>query len=205
MKKKNSILLVEDDVNISSLIQELLEAHDFKVTHVKNGLKALEILKEENFDLILLDEMMPIMKGSEFLVRVKAGNTNFNTPIIMITSVQDDSHQVNVLREGADDYIQKPFKFDVLLARIELALKKAKTSLDKYIEISNEATPHLLTAREKDVIALIIKGLNNSEMAHELCISESTVSNHLQNIFSKLKVNSRTQAAIVALRYSVLD
>lgn len=204
MDTKYSILLVEDDISISNLLIDLLESNDYLVTHSKNGLKALEDLEKANINLILLDEMMPIMTGTEFLIKIRSNNNYNNIPIIMMTSLQDDKHQVNALREGADDYIQKPFRFNILLARVEVALKKSSSQSNLMVEIPEMANPEAITAKEKEVIRLLIKGYSNSKIAKTLYITDSTVSNHMQNIFSKLKAESRTHAAIIALKANIL-
>jgi DNA-binding NarL/FixJ family response regulator len=203
MGKNISILLVEDDLNISTLLIDLLESNNYDVIHVKDGLKAIDTIKKRGFDLILLDEVMPMMNGSELLVRLKADHKTACIPVIMMTSLQDDEHQVNVLREGADDYIQKPFRFNVLLARIEVVLRKEKASYPIDVDIPEGSSPQALTPKEKEVLSLIIKGYNNSKIAKELYISDSTVSNHMQSIFNKLKAESRTHAAIIALKYNI--
>lgn len=204
MSKQTSILLVEDDLTISALLIDLLESNNYLVTHAKNGLQGIEELEKADYDLILLDEKMPMMPGTEFLIKTRS-QSKFNTiPIIMMTSLQSDEHQITALREGADDYIQKPFRFNILLARIEVALKKFATSSDLLIEIPDDAKPDSITAKEKEVIKLIIKGYSNSKIAKALYISDSTVSNHMQNIFSKLKAESRTHAAIIALKANII-
>ncbi|MEW5819717.1 MAG: response regulator transcription factor [Cyanobacteriota bacterium] len=204
MVKKYSILIIEDDLNISALLIDLLESNNYTVTHTKDGPKGLEALKNNNYDLILLDEVMPMMTGTEFLVKVRSNNSYNTVPIIMMTSLQDDKHQVNALREGADDYIQKPFRFNILLARIEVALKKSTSSSNILVEIPEGSKPDTITPKEKEIIKLIIKGYSNSKIANELYISDSTVSNHMQNIFSKLKAESRTHAAIIALKANII-
>lgn len=204
MNIKHSILLVEDDINISNLLIDLLESNDYLVTHSKNGLKGIEDLEKGNINLILLDEMMPMMTGTEFLIKVRSNNNYNNIPIIMMTSLQDDKHQVNTLREGADDYIQKPFRFNILLARVEVALKKSSSHSNLMVEIPEMANPEAITPKEKEIIKLLIKGYSNSKIAKTLYITDSTVSNHMQNIFSKLKAESRTHAAIIALKTNIL-
>ena len=204
MEKQLSVLLVEDDINISTLLIELLTSNNYRVTHVNEGLKAIKALQDNLFDLILLDEMLPHMTGSEILVRAKADPKTSQIPVIMMTSIQDDKHQVNVLKEGADDYIQKPFRFNVLLARIELVIRKTKASYHLQVEIPEGANINAITNKEKEVLRLIIKGYNNNKIAQELYIADSTVSNHIQNIFNKLKAESRTHAAIIALKSNIV-
>lgn len=204
MEKQVSVLLVEDDVNISSLLKEILASNNFKVSHVDDGKKALDELKKSTFDLILLDENLPSMNGSEVLVYVKANPNISHIPVIMLTSLKDDEYQVSVLKEGADDYITKPFRINVLLARIDSVIRRAGQIKFLEIEISEDADPASLSKKEKEVLALVVKGYNNQRISETLYISESTVANHLKSIFTKLKTDNRTQAAIIAIKLSLV-
>lgn len=204
MEKAISVLLVEDDENISSLLKEILASNNFKVTHVDDGTKALDELKGNVFDLILLDENLPSMNGSEVLVHVKANPNISHIPVIMLTSLKDDEYQVSVLKEGADDYITKPFRINVLLARIDSVIRRTGQIKSLEIEIAEDADPASLSKKEKEVLALVVKGYNNQRISETLYISESTVANHLKSIFTKLKTDNRTQAAIIAIKLSIV-
>lgn len=196
------LLLVEDDVDISTLLIDLLKNKGFDLTHVADGKKALQTINDQNFDIILLDEMLPSMRGSEVLVRVKANNKTCHIPVIMMTSIKDDDHQTKVLNIGADDYIHKPVRINILMARIESVLRRTVVSA---IEVPPEATPTQLSSKELDVLALVVKGYNNAKIAETLVLSEYTISNHIKSILSKLKADNRTHAAIIALKLNVFN
>jgi DNA-binding NarL/FixJ family response regulator len=205
MEKQTIILLVEDDENISALLKDMLTEKDYKVSHVADGKKALEVLKEENFDLVLLDEKLPSMYGSEVLVHMKANPNTADIPVIMLTSLKDEDYHVNVLQEGADDYITKPFRINILLARIQTVLRRSATKSSSFdIEIPEGSDPGSLSKKELEVLKLVVKGYNNQKISQELFISDSTVANHLKSIFSKLKTDNRTQAAIIALKLNIV-
>lgn len=205
MDKEISLLLVEDDENISSLLKEILSDKGFKVTHIDDGKKALEKIKSENFDLIILDEKLPSMYGSEILVNVRAHPGTCSIPIIMLTSLKDEDYQISVLKEGADDYVTKPFRINVLMARIESVLRRANTNASNLeIEIPELAAPQSLSKKELEVLSLVIKGYNNQKISESLFISESTVANHLKSIFAKLRADNRTQAAIIAIKLNLV-
>lgn len=205
MEKEISILLVEDDENISSLLKQILSEKEFTVTHTDDGKKALDILKDNIFDLILLDEKLPSMYGSEVLVNIKANHRTCSIPVIMLTSLKDEDYQVSVLQEGADDYITKPFRINVLLARINSVLRRTTSKTASLeIEIPEGADPASVSKKEREVLALVVKGYNNQRISETLYISESTVANHLKSIFSKLKTDNRTQAAIIALKLELV-
>lgn len=205
MEKEISLLLVEDDENISSLLKEILSDKGFKVSHIDDGKKALEKIKNESFDLIILDEKLPSMYGSEILVNVKANPSTSSIPIIMLTSLKDEDYQISVLKEGADDYVTKPFRINVLLARIESVMRRAESKVANLdIEISDNAAPQNLSKKELEVLGLVVKGYNNQKISESLFISESTVANHLKSIFAKLKADNRTQAAIIAIKLNLV-
>ncbi|MEW5818934.1 MAG: response regulator transcription factor [Cyanobacteriota bacterium] len=205
MEKEISLLLVEDDENISSLLKQILSEKNFNVTHIDDGKKALECVKEHSFDLILLDEKLPSMYGSEVLVNIKASPKTCNIPVIMLTSLKDEEYQVSVLQEGADDYITKPFRINVLLARINTVLKRASSkAANLEIEVPDGSEPSSLSKKEIEVLGLVVKGYNNQKISETLYISESTVANHLKSIFSKLKADNRTQAAIIAIKLNLV-
>lgn len=206
MTEKKTILIVEDEMEIAKPLKDLLTIKNFQVTHVMDGKEALEtVINNPDFDLILLDEMLPSMKGSEILVRIKANSQSAKIPVIMMTSLKDNYHQIFALEEGVDDYINKPFDFSVLLARINSVLRKSQDSIKSLnIEIPPNADPEAITKKEKQILKLVIQGYNNNKIAEELFISESTVANHLKSIFSKLCVDTRTQAAILALKLNII-
>jgi DNA-binding NarL/FixJ family response regulator len=122
----------------------------------------------------------------------------------MLTAVDDEATECTALFDGADDFVNKPFSMKVLVARIELALSKKKSSVNYELHFTDGEFEEL-TSREKAILGFITKGYTNKEIAGLACISEVTVGNHIQNIYQKLSVNNRTQAAIVALKYHLVE
>lgn len=116
------ILLIEDEQNLRKIIQLNLEMENFEVISVDNGANALEKLKTEYFDLIILDLMLPHVNGMDVLRRFRLQN---NTTPIIITSAKDTSgDRIAGLKEGADDYLSKPFDIEELILRIEKLLQR---------------------------------------------------------------------------------
>lgn len=111
------ILIVEDDDNINNMIKELLQKNNYAVYSAYSGTEALLILEREEFDLILLDLMLPAISGEEIIKKVN------NIPIIVISAKISHEDKVNCLLSGASDYITKPFDNKELLARIEVQLR----------------------------------------------------------------------------------
>lgn len=163
-----NILLVEDDPVISTLLNDLLKDKEFSVFHVDDGTKALEAVKNKPFDLILLDENLPTMNGSEVLVHLKANPNHADIPVIMLTSLDDEEFQASIINEGADDYITKPFRMNVLLARINSVLRRTGNGPKLEISIPEDAEPGALNTREIEIVKQIVKGYNNQRIAEEL-------------------------------------
>ena len=114
-----NILVVEDDTDIHNIIKEILQKENYKIFDAYSGTEALMILEKENINLILLDLMLPGLSGEEIIKSEKS------IPIIVISAKTAIEDKVNVLLEGANDYITKPFKAEELLARVKVQLRIA--------------------------------------------------------------------------------
>jgi two-component system, OmpR family, response regulator len=119
--KKDSILVVEDEEKIARLLELELEYEGYHVTKVMDGLEAFAAYKNGNWDLILLDVMLPGISGIELLRRIRL--TNKSTPVLLLTAKSSVEDKVSGLDYGADDYITKPFQIEEVLARIRAALR----------------------------------------------------------------------------------
>lgn len=115
------VLIIEDDQDIQEVIREFLLAKDYLVTTASDGLEGLRKFNEQAFDLVILDIMMPILSGYEV---AKAIRKNTDVPIIMLTALGDDQDQIKGFDLGIDDYITKPFSFDILIKRVEAVLRR---------------------------------------------------------------------------------
>ena len=203
-----SILLVDDN---PKYLADALPMYGYDVTVATNGIDALKELNAEkkNFNLVLLDVMMPQMDGWETLKAIRSNPDTKYLPVIMITAVSEDQKVVSGLKIGADDYIVKPFILPNLLARIEAVLRrsnwqkesqqKTEKTLNKNINIS------LLTPKEKEVLSLLAKGASNQEIADKLYVRDVTVKTHMNSIFKKLQVTNRTQAVLLAMQIDLVN
>ena len=126
MKK---ILMVEDESSISDFVKLELEYEGYQVSIKEDGREGLKEALENDYDLIILDIMLPSMNGFEICRRLKREK---NTPIIMLSAKDSVTDKVNGLQIGADDYIPKPFAIEELLARINAIFRRVD-SLDNYI------------------------------------------------------------------------
>ena len=119
------VLLVEDDRNISELLQLYLEKEGYAVATAADGRQGLEQFRTFNPDLVLLDVMMPVMNGWDTCRAIRAES---QTPIIMLTAKSETDDKVMGLKAGADDYITKPFEMKEVLARMEAILRRTSST-----------------------------------------------------------------------------
>ena len=203
-----SLLIVDDNPKIMA---DALPMYGYDVTVAHDGLEALKLLSNEdlNFDLILLDVMMPNMDGWDTLKAIRKNKKTEYIPVIMITAVNEDQKVVSGLKIGADDYIVKPFVLPNLLARIEAVLRRSNWSKKDDLKVDKNLNKdikiELLTPKEKEVLALVAKGASNQEIADKLCVRDVTVKTHLNSVFKKLKVTNRTQAVLLAMQIDLIN
>jgi DNA-binding response OmpR family regulator len=148
-----TILVVDDQANVRTLVREYLTEEGFRVVTADNGRNALFTARHEKPDLILLDIMMPEMGGYEFL---RAYTKEGNAPVILLTAKLEESDKVLGLELGADDYITKPFGMRELVARIRAVLRRVdKGSIPMEIlraaDITLDQTTRLVKVGDRDV------------------------------------------------------
>lgn len=194
------ILIIDDN---PKLMEDALPMYGYEVKSATDGLLGLKILDEDkNFDLVLLDVVMPNLDGWETLKAIRKNEKISHIPIIMLTSVSDANKQISGLKFGADDYVTKPFVLPNLLARVEALLRRSTWNKDEKqanaLSFVNGEEISPLTSREKEILILVAKGDTNSQIAEKLFVREVTVKTHLNSIFRKLKVGNRVQAVLLA-------
>jgi len=128
-EKKASILLVEDEENLQEALKLNLELEGYDVTCLGDGASALIKVKEEYFDLILLDVMLPELDGFDVSENIRL--QNIETPILMLSARSGSADRVTGLKKGADDYLTKPFNLEELLLRVEKLIDKNKKLSDR--------------------------------------------------------------------------
>lgn len=122
------VLIVEDDLSISRWISDYLTGHGFEVTLANRGDVAVDLIAEDKPDLVLLDILLPEKNGFDVCKEVRAF---YDAPIMMITACSEEADEVKGLQLGADDYITKPVRLRVLLARIQLLLSRRNSKAGK--------------------------------------------------------------------------
>lgn len=118
------ILIIEDHTDLANILSLNLSDLDYKVIHADDGLKGLNYLENESFDLVVLDLMLPGMDGIEICRRIR--NQNNYTPVLMLTSKSSEIDRVLGLEIGADDYVTKPFSVRELMARIKALFRRVE-------------------------------------------------------------------------------
>lgn len=126
------ILLVEDEQSIREPVKLNLELEGYEVVTASTGKKALKAIKEQHFDLMILDIMLPEVDGYQIAEQVRLTNTK--VPIIMLTAKSDGPDRILGLKKGADDYLTKPFQLEELLLRVEKLLTRSRNSGDGGVE-----------------------------------------------------------------------
>ena len=163
---KEKILLADDVEELAKSIGKILINHNYDVDIVFDGLEVMKMVKENNYDCIILDIMMPNMNGIEAVKEIR--NLRINTPIIMLTARDLVEDKVYGLDIGANDYLTKPFEKDELLARIRVQTRMNKEREEKYkignitfnkksLEISKDSVTLNLNEKESQVLDFLVK------------------------------------------------
>jgi DNA-binding NarL/FixJ family response regulator len=205
------ILLVDDQAMFREGLRTLLATQpDFEVVgEAANGEEALRLCSSERPEIVLMDLRMPILDGVAATRRIHAAHPD--TRVIVLTTFDDDEDIFEGLRAGAVGYLLKdagsPKLFEAVraTARGESFLQPSVAArvVAEFARLAGQASRAAalvepLSDRELDVLRLVAQGASNKEIAGALFIAEGTVKNHLTNIFSKLDVRDRTQAALRA-------
>lgn len=165
----DTICLVEDNEKVSSFIKKGLNEHKYNVDVTATGEAALEMLLQKNYNLLILDVMLPGMSGVELCRQIR--KTQPLIPILMLSALGTIDDKVNGLKSGADDYLLKPFHFNELLARIEALLRRKKVADEEEHILSfgglklntwtktaeREGQQIILTAKEYSLLELFIQ------------------------------------------------
>ena len=197
------LAVVDDHVIVRNGLEQVLATTDDieLVGMAANGLEALDLVAELQPDVVLMDLSMPEMDGVEATKRIVAAHPNVR--VLVLTSFSDQSRIMEALRAGAEGYLLKHSEPDEIANAVRavyeggspLDPKAARVLLDSRRTSADSDT---LTDREREVLLLVRGGLANKQIARKLGISERTVKAHLTNVFQRLGVTDRTQAALWA-------
>lgn len=209
-----NIMLVDDHNLIREGIKQLLEFNeDMKVvSEACNGKECIEYLQDNKIDILLLDINMPIMNGIETLSEIR--KKKLPVKVLMLTVHNEVEYLVKATDIGVEGYILKDAGFEELRRAIHAIYQgenyvqpKLIPALNSYLIRKDVDRDKLqsLTRREMDVLKLLAVGGFNKDIAIKLNISERTVKNHISNIFKKIDVTDRTQAAVFAIKNNLIS
>ncbi|WP_053831429.1 response regulator transcription factor [Paraclostridium bifermentans] len=159
MKNKN-ILVIEDDSNIQELIVEFLSAEGYSVESANDGIEGIQAFKKSEFDLVILDVMMPNLDGHAVCKMIRQSS---DVPIIFLTALNQESDQVKGFELMCDDYITKPFSFTLLMKRVEAVLRRSAKYNESNILTFEKLSLDLNTYQaflDNEVIELTLKEFN---------------------------------------------
>ena len=184
------ILVVDDEPDIRRLVTEALVGAGYDVQSAANAEEALRMASLYAPDLVLLDIMMPGVDGFAVYERLRERPVSLTSPIIFLTARREINDKLLGFEKGAADYVTKPFHIRELLARVKVHLGELGPPKG---DVSNP-----MTDRELEVLGLLASGRTYKQVARALDLSQSTVRNHLHNVYHKLNVVDRAQAVIVS-------
>lgn len=210
------ILLVDDHILFRKGLARLLDAQpDFQVVgEASDGAEGVEKARALRPDVVLMDLRMPVCDGLEATRQIKRELPSVQ--VVVLTVSEDDQDFMAVIRAGADGYLVKSMRPELLfqelrdLAQGEVPLWRAMTGklfrqLARATPVSpTSGLPGTLSEREIQVLRLLAEGLSNEEIAAELGIAVNTVRNHVRNILGKLGLRNRVQAAVYAVRHNLV-
>lgn len=201
------IFIVDDDIHIGNMLEEVLQREGYKVSRAYSGTEALLVLSSQTPDLILLDLMLPSLNGEEVLPKIQG------IPVIVLSAKSETAHKVQLLLDGACDYITKPFDLTELLARITVQLRNASsqpilrhTLTFQEINLNTEThsvsvqdRPVKLTRTEYAILKLLMENpsqvITKSVLLDRIsedtpdCM-ESSLKVHISNLRKKLKAST---------------
>jgi len=210
--ERNSILIIEDDININNMVKEVLIKEGYDIGQAFDGHEGIIKFEEKNYDLILLDVMMPIIDGLETMRRIR---TKSNVPIIILSAKGEETDRIIGLGMGADDYLTKPFSVPELVARIKCNIRRCihytqekevqDKSIYKYGNVTFDMKNYCvykggeevaLTAKEMSILKLFFKNPNrvftkvqiyDSVWGEEFITDYNTVTVHMRRLRSKIE------------------
>lgn len=209
------VLIVDDLPDNLALLSDALEQVGHMVLVALDGTTALERMNRLKPDIVLLDAMMPGIDGFETCRRIKANAEFENVPVVFMTALTESEHVVEGFAAGGVDYVTKPIVPEQVLARVASHLRTARSLRDARLAAQQPpvrdagavrealARRYQLTAREVEVLEWVACGKTNRDIGEILGLSPRTVNKHLEHVYVKLGVETRTAAATLAIAMGV--
>lgn len=214
MSKQIKIVIADDHSMIREGLKQLLELDGdiLVVGEAGNGKECLEVIEQLSPDVVLLDINMPVMNGLKMLEVLRTSKYK-NQRILILTIHNEVEYLMKAVDIGVEGYVLKDSDSAVLKKAIykiyagEQYIDYTMVPLlnEKIAQEKEKVEDEKLTRREIEVLKLLAEGLFNKEIAYKLSISEKTVKNHVSNIFKKIGVFDRTQAAVYAIKNNIVE
>lgn len=209
-EKMIRVLIVDDHPMVRSGLKALLSAYDDLelAGEASNGVEAVRMCARLKPDVVLMDLVMPEMDGAAATQMIREQNPTIQ--VVVLTSFKEDELVQGALRAGAIGYLLKNVSADELASAIRAAHAGRPTLAPEATQALIHATTQPpavgsdLTEREREVLALMVQGLSNHDIASKLYVSQSTVKFHVSSILSKLYVNNRTEAVALAVKQKLV-
>ncbi|MFW6134473.1 MAG: response regulator transcription factor [Elusimicrobiota bacterium] len=226
MNDKKTILLVDDDKKVVKAISTILSEHNYSIVPAYDGLEALEKAKKINPDIILLDIIMPELKGWEVCKKIRENKNTSKIPVIMLTGQNSSENEIHGLQCGADDYIIKPYDSRILIARIKTILRRYDSETERiiktediYINVDTHTVkiknkPINLWPKEFDLLHFLVKRkgrvftrevLIDCVWGYEYCGTTRTVDTTIKRLRKKLGPVAEKIKTIQGLGYKFED
>ncbi len=210
------VIICDDQWIVCEGLEKILSSDpEIKVVGTaNNGLEAVELVSETNPDVVLMDLKMPKMNGSIATRKIKERYPEVR--VLVLTTYEDDEWIFDAIRSGASGYLLKDLPPEELIRAIKgtaggqsfvdpAITQKLLDDIARRSPQVDHPTMFKLSQREKELLVLITKGYANADIAEELFLSEGTVRNYISDLFKTLGVSDRTQAAILAIKYRLVD
>ena len=184
-----TVFIIDDDLSMRRAVQDLVESVGLLAESFATGGEFLRRGRTTSPSCLVLDVRLPQMSGLDFQSRL--AETGTQIPIIFITAHGDVPMSVKALKAGAVEFLTKPFRDQDLLDAIQQALQRDRAAREQQAEILNVHERYkTLTPREREVMALVVSGLLNKQIASEIGASEATVKIHRGNLMQKMQAGS---------------
>lgn len=206
-----SLLYIEDEPDLRIELVEELQALGFATYGAANGEEAfalLDSLPQASLDCVICDVMMPGRSGLQLIDELRAHPAvKWTAPFLFVTALAARVDLMAGLIAGADDYLIKPVDIDLLVLTIRNRLALAGRAASQPIQspTSLRDIPDYLTRRDQEVLALLGAGAKNGEIAEQLLLSRHTVNQYVRDIYRKLGINSRFEAAQLAREMGLVE
>ncbi|KMT21185.1 response regulator transcription factor [Clostridium cylindrosporum] len=206
--KNINILVVEDDIDIQELIKEFLLSEEYSVDTASDGLEGIEKFNKGNYELVILDIMLPKLDGYGVCKMIRSKSS---TPIIMLTALNEESDELKGFELKVDDYITKPFSFNILIKRVEAVLRRVygseneniiefkniKLNCDSYEAYVDDELIEL-TTKEFEMLKILMKNRGNvikrevfldKLWGYDFYGDTRVIDTHIKNIRKKIKTD----------------